>query len=101
LKSVCTIFQEKNYDESVLICANNGMKIFNANDTVVDNALTSFSNLQWPYGTFWIEGKYGSVCAASSDTGRITFERTNLTCSNGNYFHCEFTGEFLCNEVVG
>jgi hypothetical protein len=96
-KSVCTVYQDKIYDDAVSTCTNNGMKIFNANAAVNDNALSSYSNIQWPYGTFWVEGKFGSlfslVCAASTDSGRTTFARSNISCVGINHFHCEFTGK--------
>jgi hypothetical protein len=66
------------------------MKIFNADSDDVANALISHSNVQWPFGTFWVEGKTGSNCAAISDDKQTLFSKTNVGCYSLNHFHCEY-----------
>jgi hypothetical protein len=71
-KSVCTMYQDKTYDAAVTACTANNMDIFNADSVDTENAMVSYSNVQWPYGNFWVEGS---------------------TCTANAYFHCEYQGE--------
>jgi hypothetical protein len=90
-KTVCTIYQEKNYDNAVATCADNGMKIYNAASTTDANAMLSYSDINWPYGSFWTEGKFGLNCTAVTNDNKLNFYMTRITCSTPTYFHCEYT----------
>lgn len=95
IKSLCSIYQDKTYDQAVAFCSANGMKIFNADVAEVESALTSFSNMQWPVGTFYVEGKSGTSCNVLSDAGRVTFAKSTVLCTVANHFHCEYNSEFF------
>lgn len=92
LKTLCSVYKDQTYDEAVKTCAASGMKMYNADQTEAENALLTFSDLQWPLGTFWVEGKSGSNCSAVSNTNIVYFAKTSLACPSNakNYFHCEY-----------
>jgi hypothetical protein len=90
IKSVCTMYQDKTYDAAVTTCTANGMKIFNADSVDTENAMVSFSNVQWPYGNFWVEGKSGTICSAFSNDKKLSYFKTQSTCTLNAYFHCEY-----------
>jgi hypothetical protein len=89
-KSVCTIFQDKTYDDSVATCNANGMKILNTTTPEIENAMVAYSNIQWPYGLFWVEGKTGSNCNVFSNDKKLSYFKTTAACSSDAYFHCEY-----------
>jgi hypothetical protein len=98
LKTACTVYQDQSYDDAVKTCAANGMKIYNADAAGSSSSLISYSNLQWPFGTFWVDGKSGSNCSAVTNDKRLSFAKTDISCvapnlftpPPKNYFHCEF-----------
>jgi hypothetical protein len=47
------------------------MKLYIANSTEEIDSMSKFSNIQWPFGNFWVNGKNGSNCAIFSNTGRL------------------------------
>jgi hypothetical protein len=108
LKSVCTVYQDQTYDDAVKMCADNGMKIYNAASAASANAVIGYSDIQWPFGTFWIDGKSGSNCAVVTNDKRINFATANISCvapnlltpPPKNYFHCEFICEFSLIVVL-
>jgi hypothetical protein len=93
VKSVCTVYQDMTYDNAVASCTSNGMKILNSNSADVENFMISYSNVQWPYGSFWTEGKNGTGCLSFSNDKRLTYYKTMATCTNSAYFHCEYQGK--------
>lgn len=66
------------------------MKLFNADSAQDKASVVSYSDSEWPFGTFWVEGKSAAGCAAISDANRVTFAKTDVACSAKNYFNCEF-----------
>ena len=79
------------------MCSANGMKIFDAGSNNSLSAVLAYSNSQWPFGTFWVEGKNGTVCSAISDVTQPNFLKTNsVLCTAKNYFNCEYICKFSC-----
>jgi hypothetical protein len=107
LKSVCTIYQDINFSQANTSCSAIGMKLFVASSTEEINAITRHSNIQWPYGLFWVNGKNGTNCAVMSNDKSLTYSKREMSCSSNAYFHCEyqsndlsfFQGRFQCNFV--
>jgi hypothetical protein len=94
LKSACTIYQDRNYDDAVTTCANLGMKILNTNTSNLESSMVSYLNMQFPYGSFWVEGKSGSNCATFSNDKRLSYVKTTASCSNNAYFFCEYQSTY-------
>jgi hypothetical protein len=90
LKSVCTVYQDLSYDNAKLACSTVGMKLFVANTTEEINAITRYTDIHFPYGLFWVEGKNGTNCAVMSNNGRIDYKKTQTTCTANAYFNCEY-----------
>lgn len=87
-----------NYDTAAATCIANGMAIFDADSVQTENMLSSYANVQWPYGTFWVYGKSGTLCSALSDAGQTDFAKKNLTCSTAYHFICAFIGIWILND---
>lgn len=66
------------------------MKMFNANTVESLKASLAFANIQWPFGTFFIEGKSGTACTVLTDSGLISFVKRTAACSSLNHFNCEY-----------
>ena len=99
-KTVCTVYQDKTYVEAVAMCSASGMKIFNAESVESVNAVISYSTSQYPFGTFWVEGKNGTVCSAIADVAQPNFLKTNsVLCTTKNYFNCEYICKFS-NKII-
>lgn len=89
-KSVCTVYQDVIYDQAVSICESNGMKIYNADTVNHEKALVSYSDVQWPFGSFWAQGKSGVNCTSFSNIKRLSYFKTESPCTTLAYFHCEY-----------
>ena len=94
VKSVCSVYQDMIYDSAASTCIANGMTLFDSNTADMDNALLSYSNTQWPWGSFWIAGRGAFFCSAMSDSLQTLFTKQNLGCLTFNYFNCEFIGKY-------
>ena len=79
-----------NYDTAVTTCGANGMNLLNVNSVELEDYMLSYSNIQWPYGNFWHLGKNGTVCSTFSNEKKLFYFKTQLTCTNLAYFHCEY-----------
>jgi hypothetical protein len=90
LKSVCSIYLDISYDQAKSACTGIGMKLFVANSTEEINAITRYSNVQWPYGLFWVDGKDGNDCSVFSNDKSLSYMKKNATCTSSAYFHCEY-----------
>lgn len=68
------------------------MNIFNADQAETEKALLAFSEIQWPLGTFWVEGKSSKNCTAISNANLIYFVKASIDCPSNvrNYFNCEY-----------
>ena len=89
-KSICTIYQDMNYDTAATTCTANGMTILSVNTVELENYMLSFSNIQWPYGYFWFLGKNGTVCSTFSNDKSLFYFKTQMTCTTNAFFHCEY-----------
>ena len=89
-KSVCTVYQDVTYDQAVDICESNGMRIYNADAVNHGKALVSYSDVNWPFGSFWAKGKSGVNCILFSNDKRLSFFKTESLCTTKTYFHCEY-----------
>jgi hypothetical protein len=78
------------------------MKLYNADSVDSGNAVFAYTDMEYPYGTFWVEGKSGSNCAVVTNTGTALFAKTFVSCVAANifvpppknYFHCEYMSKF-------
>ena len=94
-KSICTIYQDMNYDTAATTCAANTMNLLNVDSVELENYMISYSNIQWPYGNFWYLGKTGTLCSTFTIDKMLTFFKTQVTCTNTAYVHCEYQSKFL------
>jgi hypothetical protein len=93
LKSVCTVYQDKSYNDAAKFCAANNMTLYNADSAEEKKALVDYTNVQWPFGTFWVEGNHTN-CSVVTNDNRINFEMAEDKCKDLNYFDCEYGSEF-------
>ena len=68
------------------------MTLFIANSAQEKTAIVGYSNTQWRYGTFWVEGITPPSCGTVSFVGNVFVQATD-NCTNVNYFHCEYSSE--------
>ena len=95
LKSICTVYEDKTYDEASLFCKSNGLKLYVASTTDEKAAINSFCDVQYPFGAFWVSGKSSSGCTVVSNNEKINYALTKSSCASKAYFHCEYQSEFF------
>jgi hypothetical protein len=93
LKSLCTVYEDRTYDEAVSACSKLDMKLFVANSTEEKDSLGKFSDTQWPYGSFWVDGKAGTNCSVFSNDKKVNYTKTEMVCLTRSCFHCEYQSE--------
>lgn len=84
------MYQDKTYNEAVSACSAMNMTLFVTNSTEDSNAISKFTDINWPYGKFWVNGKSGSNCSILSNDKRVNYTKTESPCTTKTYFHCEF-----------
>jgi hypothetical protein len=101
LKSVCTVYQDKTYNDAAKFCAANNMTLYVAGSIDEKNALLEYSNIQWPFGTFWIEGNVTNYvnCSVVTNDIRILYDKAENPCIKLNYFNCEYGSELVFENL--
>lgn len=92
MKSVCTIAIDTSYDVSVARCNTYGMKSLRARTDEEKNAILRYSDVKFPYGSFWIEGKSGTMCNVLTNNERPSYEEVQVLCTSFTltYHYCEY-----------
>ena len=94
MKSVCTVYQDMNYDAAAAECVARGMNLLNVDSADVENYMLSYSNIQWSFGFFWYLGKAGAVCSSFINEKRLFYYKLQIPCLSIGYFHCEYQSKF-------
>jgi hypothetical protein len=94
LKSVCTVYQDVTYDIAAQLCIGNDMKLFEAKSEETMRAINKYSDVQWPYGSFWIDGPSTSGCSIVTNDNRVNYDESESACTKKNYFNCEYGSKF-------
>jgi hypothetical protein len=114
LKTVCTVHQDQTYDDAVKTCEASGMKIFDAKTAPEKAAINRYTDIQYPYGDFWVKGKSGADCSIVTSQSQIHYYLGKSLCTTKTHFHCELTlaapdlnaeevpaeGEFLYSKLM-
>lgn len=100
LKSVCTVYQDLNYDTAAATCVANGMTLLNVDSVELENIMISYSNIQWSYGFFWYLGKTGSLCSTLTNDKKLFYFKAQIACTFAVFFHCEYQGKITTNQVT-
>lgn len=72
-------------------CEASGMKIFDANTASEKTAVNRYTDIQYPYGDFWVKGKTGADCSAVTSLNQIHYYIGTNPCTTKTHFHCELT----------
>ena len=95
MKSICTVHEDKTYDEAALFCKSNGLKLFVGSNAEEKTALTSYSDVQYPFGAFWVSGKSATGCSVVTNTKKVNYASDQIACATKTYFHCEYQSELV------
>jgi hypothetical protein len=58
------------------------------------NLNSHYTDVQFPFGPFWIDGQTDKTCTALTNDKSINYEETQQDCYKLAYFHCEYVSEY-------